>query len=101
MQPHATHDTFWRVVERIEQYFDTAADALDDDALFTAGYLQGHFAVVVSRLQDAPTRAETLHGAMVENLNAAFAAGELDATDQEQVLRLWDTIFTDSNQFGA
>jgi len=101
MQVDATQNGFWPTVERIEQFFDTAADTLNDEELFAAGYLQGHFAVVVSRLQSVSAHPEALHQAMLANLDTAFAANELAADDQVMVSALWNKIFHEMCQLGA
>ncbi len=93
MQDAVMNNEFWQCVANIEHYFDTSADVLDDDALFAAGYLQGHFAVVVSRLQTAEASVEMLDEAMQQNLTQAFAAGELEKADQALVETLWQKIF--------
>lgn len=93
MQIDTSEGSFWQTVERIEHFFDTAADTLDDGTLFAAGYLQGHFAVVVSRLQTTDADAEALNQAMLVNLESAFAAKELEESDQSAVAQLWQEIF--------
>ncbi|ACJ29837.1 Conserved hypothetical protein [Shewanella piezotolerans WP3] len=79
----------------IEKYEQTLQDWIesivaegDDDALFASGYLQGHFAVVLSKLEnesDQGTQALALQ--MVECL--ALAREELDDNDYALVNDAW------------
>lgn len=82
----------------IEKYEQTLQDWIesivaegDDDALFASGYLQGHFAVVLSKLEnetDQGTQALALQ--MVECL--ALAREELDDNDYALVNDAWSQL---------
>ena len=79
----------------IEKYEQTLQDWIevivaegDDDALFASGYLQGHFAVVLSKLESANDQGTAaLAQEMVECL--ALARQELDDNDYALVNDAW------------
>ncbi|QQX78759.1 YfcL family protein [Shewanella sp. KX20019] len=79
----------------IEKYEQTLQDWIesivaegDDDALFASGYLQGHFAVVLSKLEvEHEQGVEALESKMVECL--ALAREELDDNDYALVNDAW------------
>ena len=82
----------------IEQYEQTLQDWIetivaegDDDALFASGYLQGHFAVVLSQLE-----VESEHGisALDAKMNEclALAREELDDSDYALVSDAWTLL---------
>ncbi|GIU10914.1 hypothetical protein TUM4261_21680 [Shewanella sp. c952] len=79
----------------IEKYEQTLQDWIesivaegDDDALFASGYLQGHFAVVLSKLENESEQGtQALALQMVECL--ALAREELDDNDYALVNDAW------------
>ena len=79
----------------IEKYEQTLQDWIesivaegDDDALFASGYLQGHFAVVLSKLENESEQGtQALALQMVECL--APAREELDDNDYALVNDAW------------
>lgn len=74
----------------IEAAFDATVEQGSDDELFMAGYLHGHFSLVVARCElDASVTITALQSAMQESLQQAFEKGELDGDDQQQVQRFW------------
>lgn len=79
----------------LEKYEQTLQDWIesivaegDDDALFASGYLQGHFAVVLSKLETKSDQGtQSLASEMVECL--ALAREELDDKDYALVNDAW------------
>ncbi len=84
----------------IEQYEQTLQDWIesivaegDDDALFASGYLQGHFAVVLSQLEaESEQDMAALEVKMTECL--ALAREELSDTDYALVNDAWTQLST-------
>ncbi|GIU51088.1 hypothetical protein TUM4438_39450 [Shewanella sairae] len=84
----------------IEQYEQTLQDWIesivaegDDDALFASGYLQGHFAVVLSQLEaESEQDMAALDVKMSECL--ALAREELSDTDYALVNDAWTQLST-------
>lgn len=80
-------------VEKVEQRLYGLPDDADDQALFIGSYLQGHFAVEAAKAINAQEYSlEALDQQMQQSLKMAFAAGELEAVDQQQVLTLWQSL---------
>ncbi|MEO9944700.1 YfcL family protein [Paraglaciecola sp.] len=79
--------------KQVEHYLDNVVQHGTDEQLFTASYLQGHFAVVAgqSSLEEFETITQ-FKELMEQSLNKAFAANELEADDQKQVWSLWNTF---------
>ncbi|MCL1093117.1 YfcL family protein [Shewanella kaireitica] len=74
--------------QTLQDWIESIVAEGDDDALFASGYLQGHFAVVLSKLEnesDQGTQALALQ--MVECL--ALAREELDDNDYALVNDAW------------
>ncbi|PKG58154.1 hypothetical protein CXF83_15490 [Shewanella sp. Choline-02u-19] len=79
----------------LEKYEQTLQDWIesivadgDDDALFASGYLQGHFAVVLSKLEaEHDQGAQALESKMADCL--ALAREELDDNDYALVNDAW------------
>lgn len=83
------------VVSQIETQLDSVVDTGSDDELFTASYLQGHFAVIVRVLETNPEATLSLLDEQVKtSLAAAFTNGELEQEDQQAVYALWDKLLT-------
>lgn len=84
----------------IEKYEQTLQDWIehivaegDDDALFASGYLQGHFAVVLSQLEvETEQDLAALEAKMTECL--ALAREELDDADYALVSNAWVQLST-------
>lgn len=89
-QPKNELTTF---IHKTECYLDEVVQHGNDQALFIASYLQGHFAVVAgqSQVQDM-TLITQLSKLMAVSLSNAFNNQELIADDQEQVLHLWQAL---------
>ncbi len=80
-------------IQRTERYLDQVVEHGNDQQLFIASYLQGHFAVVAGQSQvQQMTLIEQLEKLMHTSLSLAFENKELALEDQEQVLRLWQTL---------
>ncbi|MCL1059296.1 YfcL family protein [Shewanella gelidimarina] len=74
--------------QTLQEWIESIVAEGDDDALFASGYLQGHFAVVLSKLEvktDQGTQALAIE--MVECL--ALARKELDDNDYALVNDAW------------
>ncbi|MGS0675858.1 YfcL family protein [Shewanella sp. 125m-1] len=82
----------------IEKYEQTLQDWIesivaegDDDALFASGYLQGHFAVVLSQLEaESEQGMDVLEVKMSDCL--ALAREELDDNDYALVSDAWTQL---------
>ncbi|MGS0691841.1 YfcL family protein [Shewanella sp. 0m-4] len=82
----------------IEKYEQTLQDWIesivaegDDDALFASGYLQGHFAVVLSQLEaESEQGMDALEVKMSDCL--ALAREELDDNDYALVSDAWTQL---------
>lgn len=80
-------------IQKTERYLDEVVGHGNDQQLFIASYLQGHFAVVAGQSQvKQMTQVAQLAGLMDTSLTAAFDNNELVADDQQQVLSLWQTL---------
>jgi hypothetical protein len=80
-------------IQSIETYLDQVVESGDDQALFIASYLQGHFAVAAgqSDVRQMTQIAELLE-LMNNSLTNAFVNNELEASDQQQVELLWQQL---------
>jgi hypothetical protein len=86
-------DELTSFIQKTEGYLDQVVGHGNDQELFIASYLQGHFAVVAGQSQvNQMTQVEQLVGLMFTSLTAAFDNNELLADDQKQVLSLWQTL---------
>ncbi|MDM7860318.1 YfcL family protein [Alteromonas sp. ASW11-36] len=85
-------------VNHMEQQLHSVVDTGDDQALFIASYLHGHFDVVVSQIEKTPDPSiAALDKAMAQSLDSAFANAELESSDQYQVTALWQTLVASVN----
>ncbi|QLE85060.1 YfcL family protein [Shewanella sp. Scap07] len=83
------------MIEKYEQTLQDWIEAIvadgDDDALFASGYLQGHFAVVLSQLEAETEQDITaLEAKMTECL--ALARQELNESDFALVNDAWSQL---------
>ena len=93
LPPAAAPETFINTINQIENALDNVVDHGSDDELFTASYLQGHFAVIARQLEmDPDATIERLDNEMRTSLNQAFANKELEGDDQEAVAGLWSRL---------
>lgn len=80
-------------IQQTESYLDQVVEHGNDQELFIASYLQGHFAVVAGQSQvQQMTQVAQLSELMDTSLTTAFANNELGADDQKQVLSLWQIL---------
>jgi hypothetical protein len=80
-------------IQKTENYLDRVVEHGNDQALFIASYLQGHFAVAAGQSQvKQMTQVEQLNVLMNTSLAAAFENNELVPDDQQQVLTLWQLL---------
>ena len=85
-----TAPSFESIVDKIQDYMDSMVDEGSDQDLFIAGYLSGHFSLVVSQCQlNGNQTREELNKVMGESLQSAFSNGELEETDQKDALEFW------------
>jgi hypothetical protein len=84
-----------KTVEKAEQYFVDVVEDGSDQALFIAGYVQGHFSLGLAKLQSYETQStEQLKAIIDKNLDQAFADKELEEPDQQQARTLVETLFS-------
>jgi hypothetical protein len=82
-------------IQKTEDYLDQVVEHGNDQELFIASYLQGHFAVAAGQSQVRQmTQIRQLDELMNTSLDAAFDNNELAADDQQQVLSLWQILLT-------
>ena len=80
-------------IQQTENYLDQVVEHGNDQELFIASYLQGHFAVEAGQSQvQGMTQIAQLSELMKTSLDNAFANNELVADDQAQVLDLWQLL---------
>ncbi len=95
--PAAASTAFIEQIGQIEEALDGVVDHGDDDELFIASYLQGHFAVIARQQEmESDATLSSLDDAMQGSLQAAFDNKELDDGDQEKVLALWQRLLHQS-----
>lgn len=83
-------------IKKTEKYLDQVVENGSDQELFIASYLQGHFAVAAGQSQVRNMSQVTqLNDLMETSLDAAFDNNELDKSDQNQVLKLWQILIAD------
>ncbi|WP_137166518.1 YfcL family protein [Salinimonas lutimaris] len=86
-------NSFMQQSQHIEQALDAVVDHGNDDELFIASYLQGHFAVISKPLEmDEQASLAKLNDAVTASLADAFANNELEADDQQKVHALWQRL---------
>ncbi|MDO6568717.1 YfcL family protein [Alteromonas sp. 1_MG-2023] len=86
-------------IAAIEAALDDVVNHGSDDELFTASYLQGHFAVVSRLLEMQPTATlEQLNSDMIASLQAAFDNKELEGDDAAQVTALWTRLLSQAQR---
>ena len=95
--PAAASTAFIEQIGQIEEALDGVVDHGDDDELFIASYLQGHFAVIARQQEmESDATLSSLDDAMQGSLQAAFDNKEVDDGDQEKVLALWQRLLHQS-----
>lgn len=82
-----------KVIHSAEQVFMQVLDQGSDHELFIASYLQGHFDLVISQVNEQEHNVlSSLSQLMDASLHQAFSANELEEGDQEKVRVLWQQI---------
>ncbi len=80
-------------LQKTESYLDQVVEHGNDQQLFIASYLQGHFAVEAGQSQvQQMTQIKQLAELMDTSLTSAFSNQELSTDDQQQVFSLWQTL---------
>lgn len=80
-------------LQKTESYLDQVVEHGNDQELFIASYLQGHFAVAAGQSQvQKMTQVKQLAELMDTSLTSAFSNNELVTDDQQQVISLWQTL---------
>ncbi len=77
--------------QTLEQWIATKVAQADDDQLFASGYLQGHFAVVLSQLE---AEQDSSHQALDDKMHQCLmtAKTELEPADFVLVQNAWDEL---------
>ncbi|MDO6695332.1 YfcL family protein [Aliiglaciecola sp. 3_MG-2023] len=84
-------------IQQAESQLDAVVETGTDDELFIAGYLHGHFSLVVSQaLISEQANIKTLNKLLTENLDSAFAQKELEPEDQQKVILLWQSLINNA-----
>lgn len=79
-----------QLINSIEQSLDDVVNHGDDDELFIASYLQGHFAVIARQVEmEAAATIAMLDREIKASLALAFENNELETDDQQKVYALW------------
>lgn len=90
MTSQQSNSEFEIIVGKIQMFMDSMVDKGSDQELFIAGYLSGHFSLVVSQCQlSNRENLETLNTTMSDSLQKAFANNELEPQDQTDALAFW------------
>ncbi len=77
--------------QTLEQWIETKVTQADEDQLFASGYLQGHFAVVLSQLEaEQDVSQQALDDKM--QLCLQTAKTELEPADFVLVQNAWDEL---------
>jgi hypothetical protein len=88
-----------QTIVNAEDYFLDIVEQGSDHALFIAGYLQGHFCIVLAQAQlaekspDSCVSLSDFKGMMHSNVHQAFANHELESADQHAVSDLIEQLF--------
>ncbi len=83
---------FQAAIDGLQAYLDTLVEEGNDQELFIAGYLNGHFSLAAGYcLSNNLFNLESLKQQVRSSLEAAFANNELELPDQHQVWQFWQT----------
>ena len=94
LPPAAAPQDVVEKIAKIEAALDDVVNHGDDDELFIASYLQGHFAVESRQLEmQENATMKQLDDNMTTSLERAFANNELEKDDAERVNALWTRLF--------
>ena len=90
MSDSAASNAFNDFVDQCESALNNIVETGNDHALFVSGYLHGHFSLVISQAEQVQEYClNKLDERMRTSLQQAFAQGELEPADQEDVLAMW------------
>lgn len=82
-------------LRRIDDELDAVVDHGDDEYLFIASYLQGHYAVIARVLEmESDASLQELDRRMQASFTRAFENKELEIADQDKVQTLWQRLLT-------
>ncbi|WP_269521206.1 YfcL family protein [Alteromonas sp. BMJM2] len=94
LPPAAAPQDVVEKIAKIEAALDDVVNHGDDDELFIASYLQGHFAVESRQLEMKENATmNQLDDNMTTSLERAFANNELEKNDAKRVNALWSRLF--------
>lgn len=98
LPPAAAPQDVVDAIAKIEALLDDVVNHGNDDELFIASYLQGHFAVEARQLEMVEGASlSMLNDKMTDSLQRAFDNNELDPQDAELVKALWSRLFEGAN----
>ena len=87
--------TITTIVEHAETYFSDVVDKGSDQQLFIAGYLHGHFSLVLATVaQQNMQSVDQFKTVLLASLENAFAKQELEPQDQIETKTLVDQLFS-------
>ena len=95
LPPAAAPQDVVEKIAKIEAALDDVVNHGDDDELFIASYLQGHFAVESRQLEMKENATmNQLDDNMTTSLERAFANNELEKDDAKLVNALWNRLLS-------
>ncbi|WP_420933242.1 YfcL family protein [Alteromonas sp. A081] len=95
LPPAAAPHNVVEKIAKIEAALDDVVNHGDDDELFIASYLQGHFAVESRQLEMKENASiAQLDENMMLSLERAFANNELEKGDATLVKALWNRLLS-------
>lgn len=78
-----------------ETYFTEVVEKGSDQQLFIAGYLHGHFSLVLATIMQQDIQSpEQFKAILLASLDKAFAQKELDEQDQVETKTLVEQLFS-------
>jgi hypothetical protein len=86
--------TITTIITHAEAHFSDVVEKGSDQQLFIAGYLQGHFSLVLATvMQQNIQSAQQFKDILLASLDNAFAKQELEIPDQIETKTLVDELF--------
>ena len=84
-----------KITVRAEHYFIDVVEKGIDQQLFIAGYLHGHFSLVLATIVQQDIQSpEQFKAILLASLDKAFAQKELDEQDQVETKTLVEQLFS-------
>ena len=84
-----------KIQRHAERYFTEVVEKGSDQQLFIAGYLHGHFSLVLATVdQQNIESTEQFKAILLESLESAFAKKELEPQDQIETTLLVQQLFS-------